>query len=290
MIEIKNLSVTYPNGCVALNDINVDLREGEICGLVGVNGAGKSTLFKSILGFIKPTNGTITINNLSVKAALKSNIMAYVPQTENVDWDFPVLVEDVVMMGRYGQMGFMRRPSKADIAAVDDALNRVDMIAYRKRQIGELSGGQKKRIFVARALAQGGNIILLDEPFTGVDVKTEESLLSLFRSLAAQGCLILVSTHNLGSVPHFCNTVALINQTLLGYGPVEEIFTQENLSKTFGSMLRHHQLGGKDIHDDEDMRGLSVLTDDEQPLVFYGEEGGQKIIRRKSKDKSETHD
>lgn len=290
MIKIENLSVTYPNGCVALNDINVDLQEGEICGLVGVNGAGKSTLFKSILGFIKPTSGTITINAQPVKLALKRNVISYVPQTENVDWDFPVLVEDVVMMGRYGQMGFMRRHSKADVAAVEDALSRVDMSAYRKRQIGELSGGQKKRVFVARALAQGGDIILLDEPFTGVDVKTEESLLSLFRSLAAEGKLILVSTHNLGSVPHFCNTVALINQTLLGYGPVEEIFTQENLSKTFGSMLRHHQMGGEDIHDDEDMRGLSVLTDDEHPLVFYGEEGGQKIIRRKPKAKGASHD
>jgi manganese/iron transport system ATP-binding protein len=134
-------------------------------------------------------------------------------------------------------------------------------------------------VFVARALAQGGHIILLDEPFTGVDIKTEDSLIELFRALAKEGRLILVSTHNLGSVPSFCDEVILINKTMLAYGSVEQTFTQDNLAKTFGGMLRHHQLVGSDLHDDEDARGLSVLTDDERPLVFYGEEGGKKIIR-----------
>ena len=278
-IELRNIGVTYPNGYTALEAVEGELHGGSICGLVGVNGAGKSTLFKAIMGFVTPATGAVKIQGFPVRQALKKNLVSYVPQTEEVDWNFPVLAEDVVMMGRYGHMGFLRRPSKADKQAVDEALERVGMSAYKKRQIGELSGGQKKRVFVARALAQGGKIILLDEPFTGVDIKTEESLIALFRALAAEGCLILVSTHNLGSVPHFCDEVMLINKTLLAYGPVETTFTEENLTRAFGGMLRHHQLLGKDLHDDEDERHLTVLTDDERPLVFYGERGGQKITK-----------
>ncbi len=283
-IAIDNVGVTYPNGHEALEGVNVKLHAGTICGLVGVNGAGKSTLFKAVMGFVTPTIGSVIIAGQDVRQALKNNLISYVPQTEEVDWNFPVLVEDVVMMGRYGHMGFLRRPSRADRQAVDEALVRVGMSAYKKYQIGELSGGQKKRVFVARALAQGGRIILLDEPFTGVDIKTENSLIALFRSLAAEGCLILVSTHNLGSVPHFCDEVMLINKTLLVYGPVETTFTEENLAKAFGDMLRHHQLAGKDIHNDEDSRGVTVLTDDERPLVFYGEYGGQKITTHGSEE------
>lgn len=284
MIDLRDVGVTYPNGHTALQGVSAVLRGGTICGLVGVNGAGKSTLFKTIMGFVKPTTGSITIMGHDVRGALKRNLVSYVPQTEDVDWNFPVLVEDVVMMGRYGQMGFMRRPSKADRQAADDALARVDMSAYKKRQIGELSGGQRKRVFVARALAQGGQIILLDEPFTGVDIKTEESLIALFRGLAADERLILVSTHNLGSVPNFCDEVMLVNKRLLAYGPVETTFTQDNLSSAFGGMLRYHQLIGADLHDDADARSVTVLTDDERPLVFYGEEGGQKITRHGGKD------
>lgn len=287
IIQLDNVGVTYPNGHTGLAGVSVNLDVGKICGLVGVNGAGKSTLFKAIMGFLKPTTGQVKIAGQNVRAALKKNLVAYVPQTEEVDWNFPVLVEDVVMMGRYGHMGFLRRSSKADRAAVDEALERVDMAAYKKRQIGELSGGQKKRVFVARALAQGGQIILLDEPFTGVDIKTEDSLIALFRSLAAEGRLILVSTHNLGSVPSFCDEVMLINTELLAYGPVETTFTQDNLAKAFGGMLRHQKLVGDDLHDDKDARGVTVLTDDERPLVLYGEEGGQKIVKpKKSKKKN----
>lgn len=281
VITIKNLGVTYPNGHTALDNINVNLHAGVICGLVGINGAGKSTLFKAVMGFLKPTTGSITIAGKDIKSALKSNSVSYVPQTEDVDWNFPVLVEDVVMMGRYGHMGFLRRASKADHKAVDDALARVNLSDYRKRQIGELSGGQKKRVFVARALAQGGQIILLDEPFTGVDIKTEEALITLFRTLAKEGHLILVSTHNLGSVPSFCDEVLLVNKSLLAYGPVETTFTRDNLAKAFGGMLRDHQLTGSDLHDDDDIRGVTVLTDDERPLILYGEEGGQKIVKVK---------
>lgn len=293
MIALDNISVTYPNGHHALEAVSADLHAGTICGLVGVNGAGKSTLFKSIMGFVKPTSGSVKIAGHTVKAALKQNLVSYVPQTEDVDWNFPVLVEDVVMMGRYGHMGFLRRPRPADRAAVDEALERVNLTAYKTRQIGELSGGQKKRVFVARALAQGGQIILLDEPFTGVDIKTEDALIALFRALAAEGRLILVSTHNLGSVPSFCDEVMLINKTLLAHGAVETTFTHDNLAKAFGGMLRHHHLQGDDLHDDEDGRSISVLTDDERPLVFYGDKqkGAQKITAsiasKQQKDKSQ---
>lgn len=278
-IDIDNLGVTYPNGHTALENVYFKTGTGRICGLVGVNGAGKSTLFKSMMGFVPPTTGNIRIQGGDVRSALKRNIIAYVPQTEDVDWHFPVLVEDVVMMGRYGQMGMLRRPKDADRAAVADALARVNMTAYRHRQIGELSGGQRKRVFVARALAQGGEIILLDEPFTGVDIKTEMALVDLFKTLAAEGRLMIVSTHNLGSIPRFCDDVALINRTVIAYGAVEDTFTEENLAKTFGGMLRHLQLGGRALHDDEDARGITVLTDDEHPLVLYGEKGGEKIVR-----------
>src|SRR5690606_284966 len=147
--------------------------------------------------------------------ALKRNIVAYVPQAEEVDWNFPILVEDVVMMGRYGHMNFLRIPSKTDRRMVDVALERVNMTAFRKRQIGELSGGQKKRFFLARALAQEGQVILLDEPFTGVDVKTEDAIIELLRQLRDEGRVMLVSTHNLGSVPEFCDRAVLLNRTVL---------------------------------------------------------------------------
>lgn len=280
-ISLQNIGVTYSNGHQAVKDITATLQPGTICGLVGVNGAGKSSLFKVISGLMAPTTGSIHIMGNPVKQALKQNLVSYVPQSEDIDWDFPVRVKDVVMMGRYGHMGWLRRASKTDHHAVDMALDRVGLTQYKDRQIGELSGGQKKRVFVARALAQAGKIILLDEPFTGVDIKTENALIALFRDLAKEGCLILVSTHNLGSVPSFCDQVMLINKTLLALGPVDETFTPENLEKAFGGMLRHHHLMGEDLHDDEDQRHVTVITDDERPLVLYGTHEERKITKHK---------
>lgn len=270
-IGVRNVTVVYSNGHVALDDVSFSLSAGTICGLVGVNGSGKSTLFKSIMGFVRPTRGEIRIAGLPVDDALKANLVAYVPQSEDVDWNFPVLVEDVVMMGRYGHMGFLRIASKEDRRRVDEALERVSMTSFRKRQIGELSGGQKKRVFLARALAQQSPIILLDEPFTGVDVKTESAIIELLRDLRARNHLMLVSTHNLGSVPDFCDQVVLINRKLLAAGPTATTFTQSNLEKAFGGVLRHFKLGGSDLHADDDRRAVTVLTDDERPVVFYGD-------------------
>ena len=176
------------------------------------------------------------------------------------------------MMGRFGHMNWMRRPSKVDHQKVEEALQRVSMQDYRKRQIGELSGGQKKRVFLARALAQEGKVILLDEPFTGVDVNSEDAIVQLLRDLRQDGHVILVSTHNLGTVPQFCDQVVLINKTILDYGETETVFTTENLQRAFGGTLRFHILGGSDLHDDDDARRVTVISDDERPVVLYGDE------------------
>ncbi|WP_195819573.1 manganese/iron ABC transporter ATP-binding protein [Roseobacter sp. MH60115] len=267
----QDVTVTYRNGHTALWNASFEIPRGTVTALVGVNGAGKSTLFKAIMGFVPASKGEIRILGQSVRDALRQNLVAYVPQSEEVDWAFPVLVEDVVMMGRYGHMGFLRRPAPADHAAVDQALARVNMQDYRHRQIGELSGGQRKRVFLARALAQDGQVILLDEPFTGVDVKTEEQIVALLRSLRDEGRVMLVSTHNLGSVPEFCDRTVLVKGTVLCHGPTETTFTRENLEKAFGGVLRHFTLGGDTLHDDEDARAVTIFTDDERPFVQYGD-------------------
>ncbi|MBX2835437.1 MAG: manganese/iron ABC transporter ATP-binding protein [Gammaproteobacteria bacterium] len=271
-IRAENLTVVYRNGTVALQDASFYVPRGSICGLVGINGAGKSTLFKAIMGFVPLASGEVSLLGKSAGRSLPRNTVAYVPQSEEVDWNFPVLVEDVVMMGRYGHMGFLRRPSHDDRLKVSEALKRVNIEHLRKRQIGELSGGQKKRVFLARALAQEGTIILLDEPFTGVDVATEDAIIDLLRELRDEGHVMLVSTHNLGSVPQFCDQVVLINKTVLGFGETEHVFNQDNLQRAFGGTLRFHVLSGTDLHDDDDNRKVTVISDDERPVVLYGDE------------------
>ncbi|MEH6359481.1 MAG: manganese/iron ABC transporter ATP-binding protein [Amylibacter sp.] len=271
-IVAKNVTVTYRNGLTALRNATFDIPTGTITALVGVNGAGKSTLFKAIMGFVPAAKGEISVLGMPVKTALRKNIVAYVPQAEDVDWSFPVLVEDVVMMGRFGHMGFLRRPSQVDRDAVTVALERVNMLDFRHRQIGELSGGQRKRVFLARALAQDGRVILLDEPFTGVDVQTEDAIIKLLREMRDEGRVMLVSTHNLGSVPEFCDRTVLVKETVLAFGPTETTFTRENLEIAFGGVLRHFVLGGSDLHDDDDRREIRVITDDERPFVVYGDE------------------
>ena len=268
-LSVRHATVTYRNGHTALRGASFQIPTGTITALVGVNGSGKSTLFKAIMGFVRAGQGAISILGHTVDQALKKNLVAYVPQSEDVDWNFPVLVEDVVMMGRYGHMGFLRRPRAADRAAVDAALARVGMADLRHRQIGELSGGQRKRVFLARALAQDGRVILLDEPFTGVDVQTEDQIIALLRELRDEGRVMLVSTHNLGSVPEFCDRVVLVKGTVLAHGPTETTFTRQNLERAFGGVLRHITLGGDALHDDDDPRHVTILTDDERPLVHY---------------------
>lgn len=270
-LSAQDVTVTYRNGHTALWNASFDIPRGTVTAIVGINGAGKSTLFKAIMGFVPAAKGEIRILGLTVKDALARNLVAYVPQSEEVDWAFPVLVEDVVMMGRYGKMSFLRRPKTADHEAVDQALARVNMTEFRHRQIGELSGGQRKRVFLARALAQDGQVILLDEPFTGVDVQTEDQIIALLRELRDEGRVMLVSTHNLGSVPEFCDRTVLVKGTVLSYGRTETTFTRENLERAFGGVLRQFTLGGDALHDDEDARAITIFTDDERPLVQYGD-------------------
>ena len=268
-IITSDLTVTYNNGNTALRNVSFEIPQGTITALVGVNGAGKSTLFKALMGFMPTINGEISILGQSVKSALKGNSIAYVPQAEEVDWSFPVLVRDVVMMGRYGHMGFFRKTTPNDILEVDYALNRVGMTDFKDRQIGELSGGQRKRVFLARALAQKSQVILLDEPFTGVDVKTETAIIELLGEMRKEGKIMLVSTHNLGSVPEFCDRTILIKETVLAYGKTENTFTRQNLELAFGGVLRHFVLSGTDLHDDDDRREVRVISDDERPFVLY---------------------
>jgi manganese/iron transport system ATP-binding protein len=232
------------------------------------------------MGLVSLKEGSVEILGLSVKKALKNNLVAYVPQTEEIDWDFPILVEDVVMMGRYGHMNMLRMSRVKDRDLVDQALERVNMQRYRKRQIGELSGGQKKRIFLARALAQESQVILLDEPFTGVDVKTEEHIMDLLKVLRAEGKVILVSTHNLGSIPEFCDRTIFINRTILDEGLTATVFTPNNIEKAFGGALRHFVLSGDLLHKDDDKRQVTVISDDERPVVLYGEQHTNSVLNR----------
>ena len=283
-MKVADVTVTYRNGHTALRDASFAIPTGTITALVGVNGSGKSTLFKAIMGFVRLAKGNISVLGMSVDEALRRNLVAYVPQAEEVDWNFPVLVEDVVMMGRYGHMGWLRRARAVDHAAVAQALERVNMTEFRKRQIGELSGGQKKRVFLARALAQNGRIILLDEPFTGVDVKTEDQIIALLRELRAEGRVMLVSTHNLGSVPEFCDRTILIKGTILAHGTTQDTFTQDNLELAFGGVLRHFVLNE---NRDGRSHAIGIISDDERPLIIKAGQVHNREAQSKSEGKSD---
>jgi manganese/iron transport system ATP-binding protein len=237
-IRVTDLTVTYRNGHTALRDATLQVPGASIAALVGINGSGKSTLFKAIMGFVPLSKGSITLLDQPAHRALKQNMVSYVPQSEDVDWSFPVLVEDVVMMGRYGHMGMLRIARAEDKRLVTEALERVGMAEYRLRQIGELSGGQKKRVFLARAIAQRGQVILLDEPFTGVDVNTERQIISLLHELRDEGRTLLVSTHNLASVSEYCDHTVIVKGTVLACGPTATTFTRENLENAFSGALR----------------------------------------------------
>jgi manganese/iron transport system ATP-binding protein len=266
-LVVRDVTVAYNNGHVALRDASFKLNSGTICALVGVNGSGKSTLFKAIMGFVRPVAGSVSIAGLPVKNAHKKNWVAYVPQSEDVDWTFPVSVWDVVMMGRYGYMNMLRIPGREDIEMALGSLERVKLADFKDRQIGELSGGQKKRVFLARALAQKSRLILLDEPFTGVDVQTEAAIIDLLRELRSEGRIVLVSTHDLGSVPEFCDQVVIINRTVLAAGPTPTTFTEANLVRAFGGALRNVKIDHTDRPGDP-RNEIHVLTDDEGALVF----------------------
>ena len=232
-IAVNEVTVHY-GPVVALDRASFTLEPGRICGLIGMNGSGKSTLFKAIMGMAAPDFGTVAINGESTASARRAGILGYVPQSEDVDWDFPLSVREVVMMGRYGHMGPLRLRKRADREAVDEALERVELTEYADRQIGQLSGGQKKRAFVARGIAQGATILLLDEPFAGVDKRTEATITNLLRELAAAGATVLVSTHDLHALPDLADEAILLMRRVLLQGDPQEILQPENLALAFG--------------------------------------------------------
>lgn len=237
-ISLKGVTVDYGKKRV-LRDTSIDIPYHSFTGVIGMNGAGKSTMFKVIMGLVKPQSGTVTICDDPVSIAQKHGHVAYVPQSEDVDWDFPVSVYDVVMMGRLGKQNIFKTPTSKDDEFVVDALEQVNMLDHKHHQIGELSGGQKKRVFVARALAQGADILLLDEPFAGLDATSEKSLIKLFISLKNQGKTVILATHDLLSLPDTCDRVALIRHTVIAHGPTKEVFTKELVEQTFDGLLHH---------------------------------------------------
>ncbi|HMO77582.1 MAG TPA: metal ABC transporter ATP-binding protein [Candidatus Paceibacterota bacterium] len=237
-IALDRVNVRYGDN-IALADATLQIPYHSFTGVIGMNGAGKSTLFKAIMGLVAPTTGSITICGDDPKTAQKHGHVAYVPQSELVDWDFPISVYEVVMMGRLGTQNIFKTASAADHAAVQQGLERVNMTTFKERQIGELSGGQKKRVFIARALAQGADILLLDEPFAGLDATTEKSLIALLMSLQESGKTIILATHDLLSLPATCDHVALVKSTIIGFGPTKEVFVRELVEKTFDGALNH---------------------------------------------------
>lgn len=232
-IEVDAVTVHYGD-VLALSDVSLSVGAGRVCGLIGMNGSGKSTLFKTIMGMVRPDHGRVLIDGIEPAAARTRGLVGYVPQSEDVDWAFPLSVRDVVMMGRYGHQGFTRRVRPADRAAVTEALARVELTDYADRQIGQLSGGQKKRAFVARGIAQGAEILLLDEPFAGVDKRSETTIVRLLKELAADGKTVLVSTHDLHALPALADEAILLMRRVLLHAAVEEVLKPEQLAMAFG--------------------------------------------------------
>ncbi len=233
-ISVKGLSVSYDRKRV-LTNIYLDIEPGLIYGLIGPNGAGKSTLFKAILGLIDTNSGKIFIEGKSIEAERKR--VVYVPQRDDVDWTFPATVYDIVLMGRYPHKKMFQRMDDSDREIALQAMRDLGIEKLKDRQIGELSGGQQQRVFIARAMAQEAEIFLLDEPFVGVDVTTEEKIIESLKRLAAEGKTLLVVHHDLATVNEYFDKVILLNQRLIAYGDTEETFSEENIAKAYRSQL-----------------------------------------------------
>lgn len=233
-VEVEDLTVAYREKPV-LWDIDLSVPQGILMAIVGPNGAGKTTLIKSVLGLIKPVAGIIRIKGKSY--AENRRKLAYVPQRSSVDWDFPTTVLDLVLMGRYGTLGWFRRPRKADMRMAEEALRKLGIYDLRDRQINELSGGQQQRTFLARALVQDAEVYLMDEPFQGVDATTERAIIDLLRALRASGKTVLVVHHDLQTVPDYFDWVFLLNVRRIACGPVAEAFTEENLRMAYGGRV-----------------------------------------------------
>ncbi len=233
-IDVADLTVAYRDKPV-LWDIDLEVPSGLLMAIVGPNGAGKTTLIKSILGLIRPAAGQVLIYG---KPYLEQrHLVGYVPQRGSVDWDFPTNVKDVVMMGRYRSLGWLRRPGRAEEAKAMDALEKVGMEEYADRQISQLSGGQQQRVFLARALVQDAHVYFMDEPFQGVDATTERAIVSLLQELRQAGKTVVVVHHDLQTVPEYFDWVALLNVRKIASGPVEEVFNERNLRLAYGGRI-----------------------------------------------------
>lgn len=233
-IKVTDLTVAYQENPV-LWDIDLDVPPGVLLAIVGPNGAGKTTLIKAILGLVRPAAGRVLIYDKPY--ATQRRIVGYVPQRGSVDWDFPTNVLDVVMMGRYGNLGWIRRPGKAERELAMNALEKVGMQTYADRQISQLSGGQQQRVFLARALVQDATVYLMDEPFQGVDATTERAIVALLQELRANGKTVVVVHHDLQTVTDYFDWVLLLNIRRIASGPVEETFTPDNLRETYGGRV-----------------------------------------------------
>lgn len=241
-IAVSGVTVHYGE-VLALDGAELEIQSGRVCGLIGMNGSGKSTLFKTIMGIVRPDAGTVLINGESPIRARRRGVVGYVPQSEAVDWAFPLSVREVVMTGRYGKMGVTRRPRASDRAAVAHALERVELTELADRQIGQLSGGQKKRAFVARGIAQEAKVLLLDEPFAGVDKRSEATMTRLLRELASEGVTVLVSTHDLHALPELADEALLLMRKVLMHGAPEEVLRPEHLARAFGLDVMRRGVG-----------------------------------------------
>lgn len=233
-LELHDVTVAYHKKPV-IYGIDVEVAPGNLVGIVGPNGAGKSTLIKAIMGVLPLTGGWVKIFGKSFRE--QSQRVGYVPQRESVDWDFPVSVMDVVLMGRYGRLRLAQRPTAQDREVARECLEKVQMLPFANRQIGNLSGGQQQRVFLARALAQESDLYLMDEPFVGVDAATEAAIITLLRELKAKGKTLLVVHHDLASAKDYFDQLLLLNMRLVAYGPTAEVFTPEVLQTTYGGKL-----------------------------------------------------
>lgn len=233
-LDVMNVTVAYHKKPV-LSDISFTVPKGKLIGIIGPNGAGKSTLLKAILGLIPKASGIVKIFDQAYNP--KSKLVGYVPQRGSVDWDFPTNALDVVLMGRYGHIGWFKRPSATDVEIAKQCLRKVGMEEFANRQISQLSGGQQQRVFLARALAQDAEIYFMDEPFVGVDAATEKAIITLLNELKSSGKTVLVVHHDLQTVTEYFDWTILLNMRLIESGPVEEVFTIENLQKTYGGKL-----------------------------------------------------
>ncbi len=267
-VSFRGISVAYDHR-LALSNISLDVAAGEFVGIVGPNGAGKSTLLNAILGLVPLQSGEILISGRSSTQVRRA--ISYMPQREGVDWTFPVNIQDVVMMGRQARLGWFRQPGRHDRQVVEWALSQVQMLELRHTPIGDLSGGQQQRVFLARALAQEGDLLLLDEPMTGVDATTQETILKLLAEMRSKGRTVIMTTHDLGVARAFCSKLLFLNQVAIAYGPPAETFTPEVLEKTYGGhilRLDQHAVAVAPVDD-----SLMILRDDTHHAHPHGHGG-----------------